>query len=90
MWMCTTEIANRNKPLGKAGGWGGVRGKSLPHSSWRPPLPFELLATFPGCPHFLLESSVPAEGWADETLGKRQDCHLNSWNDSPGTGSSWK
>lgn len=33
MWMCTTEIANRNKPLGEAAEWGRVLRSTGPSSS---------------------------------------------------------
>ena len=86
MWRCTAEIANRNKSLGEAAGWGGL---------WRRVPPHAVATAFaaycpraaPGRPHLPLESHMSAGGWAIQPLGERRDGHVNlRWTDPVGWG----
>lgn len=63
MWMCTTEIANRNKPLGEAAGWEGYPGESYALQAHVVPMcSSPALCCPPEAPCCPVESGMPAGG----------------------------
>lgn len=59
MWLCTTEIANRNKPLGEAGGWGGTWGEKTASQL--------LVTAFAFLSSLLPSQDVPTFSWSPAT-----------------------